>query len=359
MNKFVFSFSAYFIFIIALLFSCNSEKEEGIYERSKSNEITSLQHIKWLQAIQSNQKNISHALMAKIENLQPAALLIVQGSQIKAEHYWNEHHENTVYNAFEISQSVVSILIGIAIDEEKIQNIYQSITDFIPALNKHKSIKIIDLLNMNSGLKYDDKAELLELCKLQEFDEINDQLESTETLEYWEYEPINTILLACILEQATDLSLSQYASEKLWTPLGAEHSAYWSLQNNLEKADYGFAATTRDLARIAQLMLSAGKFDSRQIVSKNFIDSTFSPNLSLKTAEKQSVDFYGLHWWLMNYKGLTIRYAQGKYGQFLLLIPQKNAFLIRAGHSESESIENSYHSNDILLYLDAAFEVLD
>jgi CubicO group peptidase (beta-lactamase class C family) len=89
------------------------------------------------------------------------------------------------------------------------------------------------------------------------------------------------MLLALILQNATGQAISDYASEKLWKPLGAKHSALWSLDkyNGDELAWCCFYATARDFARFGQLYLNEGQWGNRQLVSQKYVKESVSPAL--------------------------------------------------------------------------------
>jgi CubicO group peptidase (beta-lactamase class C family) len=74
-------------------------------------------------------------------------------------------------------------------------------------------------------------------------------------------------ILAFVLQKATDKNISDYASEKLWTPMEAEEDALWSLdrKDGHEKAYCCFNTNARDFARFGQLILNKGVWDGDQV----------------------------------------------------------------------------------------------
>ena len=93
------------------------------------------------------------------------------------------------------------------------------------------------------------------------------------------YMSANTQLLGFILEKATGKSISEYASEKLWQPIGAEHDAKWSLdhKDGTEKAYCCFYSNARDFARIGKLFLNKGMWNGKQVISEAYVNAAISP----------------------------------------------------------------------------------
>src|SRR6202008_2786233 len=129
----------------------------------------------------------------------------------------------------------------------------------------------------------------------------------------FEYSSGNTQLLQLVLQNATGKTLSEYCSEKLWKPIGAEVPAYWSLDhiNGVEKAYCCVYSDARDFARIGKLYLNKGKWDSTQVVPQAYVEASIVP-ADLIGKDGNKISHYGYSWWLMpEYKGHNIFYARG------------------------------------------------
>jgi CubicO group peptidase (beta-lactamase class C family) len=155
------------------------------------------------------------------------------------------------------------------------------------------------------------------------------------------------------------MQVSEYASLKLWQPLGAQQNALWSLdkENGHEKAYCCFNATALDFAKIGQLILNKGKWNGQQLISEAYLQQATQPADHLKSESGSAVDFYGYQFWIIQHKGMRIPYARGILGQYIFVIPQKNAVVVRLG-KKRRTDRVGEHPSDVLLYLDAAFSVL-
>src|SRR3569832_2345450 len=158
----------------------------------------------------------------------------------------------------------------------------------------------------------------------------------------YDYKSGDTQLLAFILEKATGKTVSDYASEKIWSRIGAELPAQWSLdhKDGHEKAYCCIYSDARDFARFGKLMLDSGMWNGEQIVSKEFVRQALAANgLVYSDEAKTKVTTYGYLWWLMKYKGHDIFYMRGLLGQYVMVVPDENMIIVRLGkHREKKQV---------------------
>lgn len=322
----------------------------------------------WFMTPDYNQKQISDSLQRKMEEYKTVSFVVVQNGSLKHEKYWDIGSENSLTNSFSAAKSVVALLIGVAIDDGKIESVEQKVSDFIPEFKKGENAKLTikDVLTMSSGLNWKESygSPFSTTTKAYYGTNLNKLITKLIVVEEpgktFKYLSGNTQLLAMILEKATGKSLSEYASEKLWKPIGAKNDALWSLdkKDGVEKAYCCFNSNARDFARIGQLCLKKGKWGTQQIISEEYIENALSPARHLKTEFGTEVDFYGYQWWILEYKGMKIPYARGILGQYIFVIYEKNAVVVRLGHKRAKEYRGA-HTQDAFVYLDAAFELLD
>jgi CubicO group peptidase (beta-lactamase class C family) len=327
-------------------------------------------YIPWEKASDYNKKEFSNETLNRLEEYDPVAFLIIQDNKIKYERYWKGYNENSLSNSFSMAKSIISLLIGIAVDEGKIQSLDQKVGDFIPEYKKSPNdvLTIRNLLSMSSGLDWDESysSPFSVTTKAYYGDDLFSLIKDLKVVEKpgvkWKYLSGNTQVLAFVLKNATGMNVSDYASEKLWKPLGAKNDALWCLdkKDGMEKAYCCFNSNARDFARIGQMILDKGKFNDVEIISKKYIDQATKPVTDLVTDRGQIVDFYGLQFWILQHKGYKIPFARGILGQYIFVIPEKNAVVVRLGHKRSD--KRSFHAeipDDVYLIVDAAMEILD
>lgn len=313
-----------------------------------------------------NKINLPKSLNDELEKIKTIAFLIIKDDSIRFEKYWNGYSDTSQSNSFSIAKSIVSILTGIALSEGKINSLDDAVGNYLSEFKEGEKsqITIRHLLTMSSGLNFQE-AYLSPISHTTEAYYGSDLKKLIRKLKVikkpgteFSYKSGDTEILAMVLESATGMSLSQYASKKLWKPIGASRDALWSLdkKDGMEKAFCCFNSNARDFAKIGKLYLQNGNWNEKQIVPENFVRQSLQP-VMLKDTDGQAVDYYGYLWWLLQYKGNNIFYARGILGQYLIVIPEKNIIIVRLGKSRGEKIGNHYHETYSMI--DVAMEMFN
>ena len=101
-------------------------------------------------------KNKDYDFERYLERNKTVAFLIIQNDTIQYEKYWGKYDQSSIVPSFSMAKSVVSILIGCAIDDKLIQSVEEPITNYIPELKKNgfEKVTIEHLLQMTSGLRF-------------------------------------------------------------------------------------------------------------------------------------------------------------------------------------------------------------
>jgi CubicO group peptidase (beta-lactamase class C family) len=316
-----------------------------------------------------NKKEIPDSLMKVLEDNNTIAFLVIQDGKIKYEHYWDGHAKDSLSGSFSAAKSMISLLIGIALDEGKIKSLDQSVGDFIPSFKEggKEKITIKNLLTMSSGTNWLEKDKgyfSLNAMGYYGDDEqyVVDNYEFKEPAGVnWEYRSGDTQALGLVVEKVFGKNISTLVSERFLQPMGAEKNALWLLDGgkNHEKAFCCFNGIARDYARFGQLILNNGKWNDKQIVSEKYMKEATSAASYLKdpTENNNSVDYYGYQYWILNRGGRTVPMMNGLFGQYVYAVKDKNTVIVRLGNSP---IGKFYHhfQGDALKYLDAGLSVL-
>jgi CubicO group peptidase (beta-lactamase class C family) len=322
----------------------------------------------WNLAKDYNRITIKDSLKKKMEIYKTIAYLVIQNDSIKYEEYWDTYSDSSLSNAFSATKSIISLLVGCAIDDGNIKSLDQKVIDFFPefAGGYGNELTIKDLLTMSSGLNWDESygspfSKTTQAYYGNNLKKLIFELKVTEKpAQKFNYLSGNTQLLGFILEKATGKSLSEYASEKLWKPLGAQHDALWYLdkKDGMEKAYCCFTSNARDFARIGKLLLDSGRCNGKQIVPASYIAQLSQADTFLSDENNKKVDYYSLHWWIADYNGMKVTYARGILGQYIFVIPEMNAIVVRLGHERDKAYKN-HHPLDVYTYLDIAMQILE
>ncbi len=264
------------------------------------------------------------------------AFLIIKNDSIYYETYLNKYDTASIVNSFSMAKSVLSILIGIAIDEQLIKSVDEPITKYIPELKEKgfEKVKILHLLQMTSGLKFNesyvnpfgDAATFYYGRNLRK--SINKLKLEAEPGTRFNYVSGDSQLLGLVLERALkDRSISEYLEEKLWKPMGMEYPASWSLdrkKDGLEKTFCCLNARARDFAKIGRLYLNKGDWNGEQLVPKSWVERSTAIDSTAGSAW-----YYQYQWWLGGKDGDFV--AEGILGQCIYVNPSKNLVMVRLG----------------------------
>jgi len=256
------------------------------------------------------------------------ALLVMKDGVIVSEIYRNNTDDRTRFIGWSMTKSIVSILIGCALEEGRIKSMDDQITAYLPELKGggYDGVTIRQILQMRSGVDYEERydfgnpgiaARNHEHSLVQNVTRFADMARAIKRAhppgEHWQYKTLDTAVLGWLLERVSDGStLAAYAAQRLWEPLGAERDGFFIMDGppgvGREFSGAGFNATLRDFARIGQMMLMNGVADGRRIVSPDWVrDSTTAK------AGPGPDPGYGYQWWIPDSHSFQALGLQGQY----------------------------------------------
>ena len=273
-------------------------------------------------------------------------LLVMKGDTILAERYQYERKPEHRFTSMSMAKTVVAMLVGIALDEKLIKSIDDRADAYVPALKGHPygATPLRHLLTMSSGVQFterydgtDDMANLIRLTFLQEGPGgVDTVLPFKQRISpagrYFSYSSADTQVLGLVLRAATAKPLAEYASEKIWQPMGAEADATWNLDaGGHEIAFCCMNATLRDWGRLGMLLANDGALDGRQIIPAAWVKAATNPDAPyLRTAG--GLSGYGYQTWLISPPrggGDRVRFALlGVRGQAVLVDPDTRTVVV-------------------------------
>ncbi|MCX7986178.1 MAG: beta-lactamase family protein [Bacteroidales bacterium] len=323
----------------------------------------------WDIADNYNRKKIPSYFLQWIHHYKTTAFVVIKEGKLIHESYYNGYSHNTVSNSFSMAKSIVSLLVGCAIKDGVIENLNAPAGKYFSPFNKpnYQTLKIIHLLTMSSGLNWDESYSSIFSITTKAYygNDIRSLISSLTLIDTpgirFRYLSCNTQILSYILEAATGKELADYATEKLWIPLGAAHYALWSTDRvgGDEKAYCCFFATATDFARIGQLILNHGKWKGSQIVDSNYLAQAIRPaNWLLDEKRNVPLSYYGYHFWILYYNNQPITLLQGLAGQYILVVPQQQLVIVRLGEKRCRYKTNGIPC-DVYIWLKLAFELVN
>jgi len=304
-----------------------------------------------IESLFEQQSNVQD-LVEYLEKTHTSSFIVIEGDEIIYEKYLNGNERESLVTSFSVAKSFASTLVGIAMDEELIDSVYDPITKYIPELAERdprfSEITIEHLLLMSSGISYHeidflngDNTKTYWWPDLRHLAVNMTKIEG-EPMQRFHYNNYHPLLIGVILERITGMSVSEYMQEKLWIKIGTEFDASWSLdEKGSEKMESGINARTIDFAKFGKLFMNEGLWGETQVVSQEWIlQATSPPEISDYEGYYSEYNdyifddkkgFYKYFWWgIQREKGYDY-FAYGNHGQFIYLSPQKGLIIVRFG----------------------------
>jgi CubicO group peptidase (beta-lactamase class C family) len=277
-----------------------------------------------------------------------AAVLVLRGGRMVVERYAAGVAPERSQEIASAAKSMVSVLVGIAIDQGKIKSVEQSAADFIPQWRgtPKAAITLRHLLTMTSGLDFSSLA--VRGIKGDQFalNAAAPQIAPPGTK--WAYSTPMFHLLYHVLERAVGEPFEAFAQRNLVGPLGMKDTT-WSTSigqgaNGPVTNYYTAKCSGRDLARFGLFAQRGGQWAGRELVSASYLRQATAPSQDLNPA-------YGFLWW-ENAKpgmaaggtgeGVGLRFegsprdtfaAMGAGGQVVMVVPSLDLVVVRQGQN--------------------------
>jgi len=291
---------------------------------------------------QNQMLELENAIKRDYTNI--AGMAIQKDSRILYEGYFNECASNTSIHIFSITKSIVSLLIGIAIDKDYIRGVDQKVLDFFPAYTIKRGEKTIqtitigNLLTMTAPYKYKSAPYTKYFTNDDWVKSALDLLGGKKPVGAFRYTPlIGPDILSGILMKATGQSVFDFATEHLFSPLGIMVedniifkdkeeqlafikgkgvSAWVSDPKGANTAGWGLTMTVTDMTKIGTLYLDKGKWNGQKIISEKWVEESISEHSFWEELKLP----YGYLWWPNIGNGYA---AMGDSGNVIYINPNK------------------------------------
>ncbi|MEH6944528.1 serine hydrolase domain-containing protein [Bacillus sp. JJ722] len=278
--------------------------------------------------------------MIKSEYSNINGIVVVRNGYIAYERYFNGYGADDMHHVASVTKSIISALIGIAIDTGYIKNVDQKVLDFFTEYTsdddrQKREITIRHLLTMTAPYPFEDWHEPLDkLCKQPDWIKYTlDMLGQNGSVGTFKYSTAGAHLLSTIITRSTGKSAREFANERLFKPIGmkeildcemksfgfedlfGENVKGWVKDpSGNSTGGWGLTLTPRDMARFGYLYLNHGIWSNNQIIPETWIDETTMMNNN----------HYGYLWWLREEDGVFAYLALGDGGNTICCIPEKD-----------------------------------
>lgn len=241
---------------------------------------------------------------------------------------WNSYKKDDACHVMSATKSIVSLLVGIAIDQKIIKSLDDKIMNYFPNYKvkrgekKIYDITIKNLLTMTAPYKYKYEP-WSKVCSSDDWTTAALDLLGGKkgNIGEFKYATLGIHILTGIISIQSGMKIVDYANKYLFEPINVkkhynylaetaeEHKHFTMCKEPKENiwfcdpqgigtAGYGLCFSASDMAKIGQLCLDKGQFDNRQIISLKWIEEMTTPTTI--TGEKFKNMKYGYLWWIIN-----------------------------------------------------------
>ena len=325
----------------------STEKEIVTYEYKQPEQLNDGLEISTLENEGVNSQLVIEAInkIIKKEFVNMTSLLIVKNNKLVCEEYFYGYDKSALNRLASCTKSVTSLLFGIAIDNGEIKGVNECVIDYFPrykSLKTKENSKILTkhLLTMSAGFEWDEftfpyshpQNTLTQNSESEDYLKHIFERPMVDTPgEKFNYNCACPILLGWILKNKTGMHADKYAEKHLFNHLDIDNYYWHKRDDGFPIVHGGLFLTARDMAKIGSLVLNEGKWQGKQIVSKNWIHESTRQQIK---PNNQNMG-YGYQWWTvdqpMNGKFVRAILARGADPQTIAIIPEFNAIIVTTG----------------------------
>lgn len=309
-----------------------------------------------------NKVPLSKEFTQELEAFDSVAYLVLKNGEILSEHYFNGYDDRSRTNSFSMAKTVLTLMVGIAIEEGYIDSLEQPITDFLPEFADDalgRSATLANLSLMNSGYDwvehyyswFSPTVELYHGSDIEDF--LLNRTFSDAPGSRWYYSSASTQLLGIALQRALQQggyqkSLSEYLSEKIWQPMGMNDDALWHTDEvGMEMVYCCISTNARNFAKLGLLMLNDGQWQGQQLVPSVHVRKMIQPD---------GAENYGYSTWLNYTNEPPFYHFSGHLGQSINVVPEHQLVVVRLG--ERNDTKRDFQKEVLAGFVDEGLRIM-
>ena len=302
---------------------------EGLQKRAFPSDVWQIQS--------AEEANIDEQKLEKLFNLSfedpstQGVALFKNGKLIK-QRYAEGYNQANVATSWSMAKSFYAALVGISIERGEIGHLDEKLSLYLDYFtDDRRDISIRQLLNMASGLEMPSHEhekmfftkDHLAYAKRVKYEKAPDQV--------FEYNNVNSMLLADLLFQATGIPADTLLSERIFNKIGLNNVTLWQDTAGNALTYCCVDTTVKQYARFGLLFARGGQWQGQQVIPKAYVDETFQQYWSdIPSNDLNHPRGYSLHWWVSRYdEKPKIFNASGKFGQYIFVDPANDVVFVR------------------------------
>lgn len=275
-----------------------------------------------------------------LEQNHTRAFLVVHDDVVVYERYFGGVSRTTQLPSYSMSKTFAAVLVACALEDHVLGSLDDRLVSYVPELAAkpgYGDITLEHLLRMTAGIDFVEDS--YAGGAFYYTTDLRARMYAYDVKwppgSHYLYGSIGMQLLwDAMSRRLGGKSVAQYFEERVWSRVGAEHAAAWSLDSassGIEKLFGGFSATTRDHARVGLLFLHGGTMEGHAVVTPDWVRESLA--LDPIAGVVQTTDgnvWRGKYQWFWSLDGRSY-FAKGYRGQYVFVIPDKRTVFVRFG----------------------------
>ncbi|MDZ7691643.1 MAG: serine hydrolase [Balneolaceae bacterium] len=273
------------------------------------------------------------------------SLLIQKNGELLLERYFDGQPAHRPMNTKSASKSIISLLVGIAVDQGIIESIDQPIHQFFPEYfesisdSLKREITVKDLLTMRSGLETTSFHNYGRWVVSDDWVEFTlEQPMEDRPGQDMDYSTGTSHLLSVMIEKQSGMSTREFANRYLFGPMNIEPGGWQQDPQGYYFGGNNLALRPADMLKIGQMVLNGGTYEGQRIISKGWLAQSFQ---TYTRSEYNPYD-YGYMWWNRPVAGHKVYFAWGFGGQYIFIIPELNSVVVLTSSLQNANQSRSY-----------------
>ena len=265
------------------------------------------------------------------------SLLVSWRGEVILEQYGKGITPTRLANVKSVSKSVISALVGIAIDEGLIPGVETRLSTYFPVLledrdERKRQITVGHLLSMQSGLESTSSGNYGPWVRSRNWvSYVLARSMVSDPGTSMEYSTGSTHLLSAILTRVTKRSTYAFAQEKIGRPLGLTLARWPRDPQGIYFGGNDMLMTPRQMLAFGELYLRGGVAGGRQVVPRAWVETSCAPRGRSRYNPDQQ---YGYGWWLRTFGGVEGCFAWGFGGQYILVFRDLDLVIVTTSSPE-------------------------
>jgi CubicO group peptidase (beta-lactamase class C family) len=293
------------------------------------------------------------------------SILISKNGKLVFELYTGQIKQDYSHYLMSVTKSVLSTLIGIAIDQGKITSENTPLSEVIPKkllpnkrlVEAFSKVNLQNVMGMSALNTPDPPRDMSAAARARQ----DKYLNSSNFMKFLVEQPLlrnigktflyndeTPTLASGILSYTTGLSAFDYGCDTLFKDLNCKNMEWMhSDRTGIKMGGYGLRLRPLDMQKIGITILQKGKWQDKQVVSSAWVEKIYQPYIS--SSGVNSPANYGWYWWRQNYgSSKTFLEANGWKGQRIAIQPDLGLVVAMTGCLESERCDEQKVFSDIM-----------